>query len=197
VQVTVARAADQEVDAWDNHPPSPSDLASSSFVQSSDPVIESLAVELIGSETSPVELIAALAQGVSERVLSAGLGAKPSSAEQTARRMEGDQISRAILLVGLLRNRGVPARLVSGLRVASEQPPRLVFDVWVEAWLETGWRAVDATSGQEVTCGYVRMRTSSLNEPNIYQAFLPSLEAAQSVSRATLLDAETINAASF
>lgn len=47
--------------------------------------------------------------------------------------LHGDRLAKSRLLLTLLRNRGIPARLVSGLILTkgSEQPPHY----WVEAWL--------------------------------------------------------------
>ena len=55
------------------------------------------------------------------------------SAAECLRDQRGDRLAKCRLLLALLRNRGIPARIVSGLVLTkgSEQPPHY----WIEAWL--------------------------------------------------------------
>src|ERR1051326_7044861 len=54
----------------------------------------------------------------------------------------GDSRGHARLLVGLLRSRGIPARVVTGLRLVQDdgQPAHY----WVEAWLHEHWLPMDS-----------------------------------------------------
>lgn len=56
-----------------------------------------------------------------------------ASPVECLRNQRGDRLAQSRLLLALLRNRGIPARLVTGLVLTkeSEQPPHY----WVEAWL--------------------------------------------------------------
>jgi hypothetical protein len=49
----------------------------------------------------------------------------------------GDRLAKARLLVALLRNRGVPARVVSGVTLARASEQRTHY--WVEAWVYAHW----------------------------------------------------------
>ncbi len=56
-----------------------------------------------------------------------------ASAIECLRNQRGDRLAQSRLLLALLRNRGIPARLVTGLALTkgTEQPPHY----WIEAWL--------------------------------------------------------------
>lgn len=60
-----------------------------------------------------------------------------ATAVECSRNRRGDRLAQSRLLLALLRNRGIPARLVTGLVLAneSEQPPHY----WVEAWADGRW----------------------------------------------------------
>jgi hypothetical protein len=62
---------------------------------------------------------------------------QPITAVQCLERGSGDAAAKARLLVALCRNRGIPARLVSGvcLKRGQEQPAH----VWAEAWVHDLW----------------------------------------------------------
>jgi hypothetical protein len=61
-----------------------------------------------------------------------------ATAVECLRNRRGDRLAKSRLLLALLRNRGIPARLVSGLALTkgAEQPPHY----WVEAWLPASGR---------------------------------------------------------
>jgi hypothetical protein len=60
-----------------------------------------------------------------------------ATAVECLRNGRGDRLAQSRLLLALLRNRGIPARIVTGLVLAngSEQPPHY----WVEAWADGHW----------------------------------------------------------
>jgi hypothetical protein len=63
-------------------------------------------------------------------------GPSATPAECLAAR-RGDRLAKARLLVALLRNRGVPARVVSGVTLARDPEQRTHY--WVEAWVYAHW----------------------------------------------------------
>jgi hypothetical protein len=71
-----------------------------------------------------------------EMVNEPNLGGAPDSAADCLKRGSGDAGAKSRLLAALLRNRGIPARLVTGLRLArGEQQTHH----WVEGWVDDHW----------------------------------------------------------
>ena len=65
----------------------------------------------------------------------------PATASQTLAAGSGDSVAKSRLLVALLRNRGVPARLVVGLPLERRGEQRA--HAWVEAWVRGPWLSMD------------------------------------------------------
>ncbi len=62
-------------------------------------------------------------------------------AAECLRNESGDPAAKARLLLGLLRHRGIPARLVTGLTL--QKGPEQRAHAWVEAWLRDRWVPMD------------------------------------------------------
>jgi hypothetical protein len=79
------------------------------------------------------DIVEALYRFVAKEVKNDPVDGPSATAIECLRTRRGDRLAQSRLLVALLRNRGIPARLVSGLVLAkeSEQPQHH----WVEAWL--------------------------------------------------------------
>src|SRR5262249_61279435 len=65
------------------------------------------------------------------------VGGPPTSAAECLKNQSGDAAGKSRLLVALCRNRGIPARLVTGLplKKGGEQTAH----VWAEAWVADRW----------------------------------------------------------
>lgn len=98
--------------------------------------------ELTGvKELSPWEKLVAVSRWVSRNVRQNEHDAFPQDAASVLRRREGRCSGRANLAVALLRQLGVPARVVSGLLFSST---RASWHRWGEAWMpEVGWMPFD------------------------------------------------------
>jgi hypothetical protein len=74
----------------------------------------------------------ALYQFVAQQIKNDPVDGPSASAVECLRKQRGDRLAQSRLLLALLRNRGIPARLVAGLALTkgTEQPPHY----WVEAW---------------------------------------------------------------
>lgn len=79
------------------------------------------------------DLVEALFRFVAKEIKNDPVDGPSATAVECLRNRRGDRLAQSRLLVALLRNRGIPARLVAGLVLAngSEQPQHY----WVEAWL--------------------------------------------------------------
>ncbi|HZV04562.1 MAG TPA: 7TM domain-containing protein [Gemmataceae bacterium] len=83
------------------------------------------------------DVVEALYHFVAHDIKNEPVDGPSATAVECLRNGRGDRLAQSRLLVALLRNRGIPARLVSGLVLAngSEQPPHY----WVEAWADGRW----------------------------------------------------------
>lgn len=123
----------KELDA----PPAEGDmLKPTSLIESDHKEISSQARALLGDEmVTPLDQVQALLD------FTAGLPNEPTlnsrSALECLRNGQGDAADKSRLLVALCRNRGVPARLVSGLNLGETKGRHLHW--WAEAWVNQQW----------------------------------------------------------
>ncbi len=155
-------------------PPTEACSASSTVIQSADPLIEKLAVELTGSASVPEKVAAKLTRGVYERIQKKNFSRVFLSAREVAQVLEGDCTEHSVLLVALLRNRHIPARVASGLLVTTiNQKPSLAYHMWCEAWINQRWIPLDATTGGMIGTGHIKFLESPLDGGNPYVSLLP------------------------
>jgi hypothetical protein len=98
-----------------------------------EPAISAAARRLTADLDNQHDVVEALYHFVANNVKNDPVDGPSTSAVECLRNRRGDRLAQSRLLLALLRNRGIPARLVSGLVLAngSEQPTHY----WVEAWL--------------------------------------------------------------
>lgn len=155
-------------------PPSPECLASSPLIKSDDPLVAKLATHLAGSETEPAKIAQKLTEGVYASIRKKNFSRSFDTAQDVARTLEGDCTEHAVLLAALLRNRGIPARLASGVIVqTADGQSNCVYHMWTEAWLGKRWLPLDATQGTVAGCGHIKFLETPLAESNPYVALLP------------------------
>jgi transglutaminase-like putative cysteine protease len=127
-------------------PPDGSDaLGSSPNVQSAAPPVVRRAGRIVGGATRLDEIVWSIYQ-YTAAFLPADRppGAQDAASVIAARR--GTSLGRARALVALLRAAGVPARLVSGLRLEKGSERRAT-RAWAEVWVGTDWVPVDPAGG--------------------------------------------------
>jgi hypothetical protein len=107
-------------------------------VEVDHPEVAARARELAGGYDRPIDQAESLYRFVEQEVASEPsiAGVTPGAAE-CLKQGVGDSAAKSRLLAALCRNRGIPARLVTGLTLTKddEQSPH----VWVEAWLRDHW----------------------------------------------------------
>jgi hypothetical protein len=98
-----------------------------------DAEISATARRLTADLENQHDIVEALYRFVAKEVKNDPVDGPSATALECLRSRRGDRLAQSRLLVALLRNRGIPARLVTGLVLAngSEQPQHY----WVEAWL--------------------------------------------------------------
>jgi hypothetical protein len=107
-------------------------------VEQNDPAVSQLALDRTRSLTRPADQARALYQYVVQEVGNEpAVGGTGLSAVECLKAGRGDAGAKSRLLVALCRNRGIPARLVTGLTLG--QPNEQQAHTWVEAWVGDQW----------------------------------------------------------
>jgi hypothetical protein len=117
-------------------PPRPGEyLGGEAGAAVNDAEISATARNLTADLENQHDLVEALYRFVAKDVKNDPVDGPSATAIECLRSRRGDRLAQSRLLVALLRNRGIPARLVTGLVLAneSEQPQHY----WVEAWLSS------------------------------------------------------------
>lgn len=124
------------------------------LIESEHPDVAALAAQLVGAETDA----AACAELVYEHVAHLPAG-EDDGALDCLHAETGSELGKARLLVACCRNRGIPARLVTGLLPAAGAAP---LHHWAEAWVGTHWLPLDPARGrfgpQQVGDDYLVLR---------------------------------------
>lgn len=126
--------------------PTDEDSKASAMVNADDPEVKRLAEQATGS--TPAARAESLRALVHSYIQRKNLGVGFASAAEIVRTRTGDCTEHAVLLAALLRARGIPARVVSGLIYAEEfEGKRDVFGyhMWAQAYIDSCWRDLDAT----------------------------------------------------
>jgi hypothetical protein len=123
-------------------PPHPGEyLAGESRVECDHSEIAALARRLTAEHPDPADQVEALFQYVDQKIgKEPSLGGPGLTAAECLRNGRGDSAAKSRLLVALCRNRGIPARLVTGLTLARGKGQEQVAHYWVEAWLRDQWK---------------------------------------------------------
>jgi hypothetical protein len=119
-------------------PPEPGEwLHADPGIDPSHADITTVALELTPGLDKPIDQVHALFQFVDQNIRKEPAAGASSTALECLQNSRGDALAKSRLLVALCRNRGLPARLVSGLILnkKSEQKPH----VWAEVWIDGAW----------------------------------------------------------
>ena len=173
--------------AESSDPPTEDHLSSTVLIPASHPLVARLAVELIGQvdELSPRER-AELLRSELQRIWQL----QPRSDEirstlECARNRAGGNIECACLLAALLRQQQIPAQLVGGLLI-DPADSSAGFHVWTQAWIDHRWVELDATIAAPVGTRHLAMTNTVAAGENLYQPWLPMLQAIEDISEISL-----------
>ena len=127
-------------------PPRPGEyLNNEPRIECEHPDISTLAKQLTAAHSEPCDQVEALYQYVNQEIgKEPAVGAAGLSAVQCLKNGRGDSGAKSRLLVALCRNRGIPARLVTGLTLARGKGQEQVAHYWVEAWVQDHWKPMCA-----------------------------------------------------
>jgi len=153
--------------------PTAEDRAPNNLIQSDDDEVVRLAKSVAADETDPTKLALALESYVKEFVTLKNFTQAFDTAAEVARNHEGDCTEHAVLLAGLARARGIPARVAIGL-VYSQATQSFVFHMWDELWTGQRWIPLDATLGRGgIGAAHLKLTDSNLAGAAAYSCFLP------------------------
>lgn len=154
--------------------PSAADREPSSLVQSDDEEVLKLAATIPDQEGALQTAFAAeklVHETVTEKNFSQGF----ASAADVARMREGDCTEHSVLLMALLRAKGIPARAALGLVYhEGAQAKGFAYHMWTEAWIDDRWVPLDATRPPgPIGVDYLKVTQSSLQGSAAFSAFFP------------------------
>lgn len=113
-------------------------LENEPLVESDDSEITALARRLVEERIGPFDQMQALFQHVDQQIGNEPVaGMSRVSAVACLKNGKGDAGAKSRLLVALCRNRGIPARIVTGLRLV--QGNERSAHAWVEVWVRNHW----------------------------------------------------------
>jgi transglutaminase-like putative cysteine protease len=138
-EIEAARTAALSVGSAD------ADLRPSATVQSHDPMIRSLALEITARRESVPEKIAAVLDWLERNIRKEPVDTFSALDVLDAKR--GECQGHSYLYAALMRTLGVPTRVVNGL-VYSAEHSGFLYHTWAESLVEGSWRAVDPTFNQ-------------------------------------------------
>src|SRR5262245_50132077 len=123
---------------WYAPPPPGEFLRSEPLIECDKPEISALARDKTADLAESGDQLEALFQHVDREIgKEPSPGGLPTGALACLQNGAGDSAAKSRLLVALCRNRGIPARLVTGLHLVNASD--LLAHVWVEVWLRDHW----------------------------------------------------------
>ncbi len=122
-----------------------------------------------------------LTGGVFQKIEKAVLSRSFATPTQAIQQRKGDCKAHSILLTAVLRERGIPARAASGLRILKAKDSDHLFAIyhmWVEAWVGDRWMPLDPFAGSiGVGADHIKFAECSLNEKNLIPVMLDVLQS--------------------
>lgn len=135
-------------------------LASTPFIQSSDPRLAAKAREIVGSRTNRLEAALAIHGWVYANIAKKPTVSLPSALDVLLH-PEGDCNEHTYLFVGLARAAGIPARVRVGVTLHDE---RFYYHAWPSVFTDR-WVDMDPTLGRPaVDAGYISLVEGELGE---------------------------------
>lgn len=119
----------------------------SAWVQSDSVILQDLAKRAAGKATEPAEKMANAEAFVREYIFGKTLSVGYASALEVATSRQGDCTEHALLLTGIARALGIPARVATGLAYVPSFGDRedvFVPHAWTEAFIDGRWVGFDA-----------------------------------------------------
>lgn len=159
--------------AWHQHPAA----ASTRWMPLEDVRLQRMAATASAGSTDTVEVCRHLEQFVRSKMKHSAFSTSIVPANEVARTLRGDCTEHAVLLAALMRIKGIPARIASGLAHTNQQFG-FVGHAWVEAMIDRQWVPFDSSATGGLT--HIKLAHSDLSdaESSGIFLFLPLLDIA-------------------
>lgn len=152
--------------------PGPEYLAANPVINSEDPRVVELSRRATAGAADALSKALAINKWVSDNVKEKNFETSFATASDVARDLSGDCSEHAVLCAAMCRAAAIPARVVIGL-VYAEKLEGFGYHMWVEAFANGAWIALDPTFGQsEVDAVHIKLNDSSLAGVSPYESFL-------------------------
>ncbi len=148
--------------------------ASCPYINCDEKAVKELARKAVGDETDPWKKAVRLEKWVHAN-MRVDQTTPMAPAAQVAHDLRGDCRNHALLLAGLCRAEGIPARIAVGLLyVDKASKPQMGFHMWVEVYVEGQWLGLDAIVGKGHVAGsHLKIADHSWREVQSELAFQP------------------------
>ncbi len=147
-------------------------LSPSTFLQSDDPQVQSIAAAVAEDESDRWQVALALERHVHKLIRQKDYSKALASAAEVARSLEGDCTEHAVLLAACLKARKIPSRVAFGL-VYVPSHAGFAYHMWTEAYLNDRWVPLDATQGGGgIGCDHLKLGDSNLSGADTYSDIL-------------------------
>jgi hypothetical protein len=147
------------------------DRVPNSLIQSDSPKVIALARQAAPDETDPWRIALALEELVHRKMEPRDLSQGFATAADVAEGLSGDCTEYGVLLAGLARARGIPARVAVGLVYTSQG---FGFHMWTEVWIRDRWIPLDGTLGRGgIGAAHLKLATSNLKGVSAFTGFIP------------------------
>ncbi|MEZ6131607.1 MAG: transglutaminase-like domain-containing protein [Planctomycetaceae bacterium] len=158
----------------------PTALPATRWMPTNDPVLLRYVAVAVSAETDPGMICQRLEAFVHSKMRRSPFSTSFLPADEVAKIWKGDCTEHAVLLATLIRIKGIPARVVSGL-VHTNRLFGFVGHMWVEARVHDRWIPFDSTLGLDGV-GTTHLKLSDSEMPDSMTSgvslFLPVLELA-------------------
>lgn len=141
----------------------PVSLPASIMMPTTDPMLQRMASRGSVGKTEPVDVCLSLEKHVGSTLNFCPFSTNLLSADTVAKQKKGDCSEHAILLATLMKIRGIPARVASGL-ILTPGRPGFTGHVWVEAKIQGKWYPFDSTSPMSSRQIRIKLADSNFDE---------------------------------
>ena len=144
-------------------------LASSPYVQCTDPLLVRMAKTAAGDAATPYAKAKRLETWVYRKIKKKDYSIGFASAKEVAMSRQGDCTEHSVLLAALLRAQGIPSRMAVGVVYWNGI---FGYHMWTEAFLND-WTALDATlGGKVVDATHIQFASGALDKPSAISPFV-------------------------
>lgn len=155
-------------------------LRSTRWMPLEDPLLQKMAAIGAGSKTDAFEICQQLESYVQTKMKYSRFSTSILPADEVARNLRGDCTEHAVLLAALMRQKGIPSRLATGL-IHTDRLLGFTGHAWVEAKIGEQWVPFDSSLGKSrLNSTHIKLTDSDLPDGLMNGAvlFTPVLDLA-------------------